>query len=130
MKQRKDVRKPVPRREYDEFRKACLWFQSVLNLNDWTVYFRFMPLHGNHAEIDSDVVSRVAVVRFNSVFDVVESDGRNVIEIAAHEMAHLLLADIAWIADGKYVDKEHLASTEHSIVRTLEKLLAKMYLMR
>jgi len=112
------------KKQFSEFKKACLEWQKRLGLLDWSLYFGMSKLEDAYATVNINVLGRVATVLLTSVLEDKDvADNLDIGLTALHEMLHILLARMQYIATARYVTEEEVLEEEHSIIRVLEKVV-------
>lgn len=97
---------------------------DLLGLKNWETWIS-LPEHleGDRALTHRQPEARIAEFRVD--VDWLRGATKKQISIcAAHEVLHILLAQLYWLADkSNIMSKEQLAAIEHDIVRSLEKII-------
>lgn len=107
--------------------KACfigfvLTWQRKLNLLDWRMVCGNKPAKGAMADVDTDLVSRMATYRVGDNFGADDVNAYSLESTACHELLHVLLAEYRGLIEVK-ADDSSIDSSEHRIIHTLERLL-------
>lgn len=84
----------------------------------WDVRFAEDPDLPDDAQIAADPRTRLAVFTFGRA-----SDGMTVERLARHEAAHLLIADLAWLAEQRYASEDDVDRAGEEICTVLERVL-------
>jgi len=107
------------KRDFVLFKKTCEELIGLLGMKDWNVCYEHKDLPGNNAEVFAVVEGRVATIRLATVLY-----GRDsVVDCAKHEVAHLLLETLRWIAGCRWCDESEVNLEVERIVMILEKVL-------
>jgi hypothetical protein len=107
-------------KQFKEFKEEFKRFIEVFNLRDWRVFYYLEKLENQSANVNYNVETREAVVKLSTVLP----DNDNVLKLAQHEAAHLLLAPLYTEVLEKVnpIEKYYLGATEESITVVIENL--------
>jgi len=112
------------KKDFEMFKKSFLKYQNKLGLGEWKIYFYFEKLMGRWATIGCDHEGMLASVRLTSeIEDNTYDKDFNPRISGKHEAIHLLLAELANLANRRYVSEREIYEAEERVVRRLEKVL-------
>lgn len=117
--------------QYRQFQANCKRFQTELGLIRYVFYFDMKDLgHDSEGDrilgtIDVDQMGKCATVRLSDRYDSKFPDDLNPERIARHEIFHLLISRIAWLARSRYICNSDIKEEEESLVCTLENFMKK-----
>lgn len=97
-------------------------WQRKLNLLDWRMVCGNKPAKGAMADVDTELISRMATYRIGDNFGSDEVNAYSLESTACHELLHVLVAEYRGLIEGK-ADDFTVDSAEHRIIHTLERLL-------
>ena len=114
------------KRHFDYF-KTCFLRQKLFGLIHYNVYFKHAKLTNAYADISVDEDGKVATVRFATNWPdrLITSDEIN--KCALHEISHLLIHRLKWIATCRYVGEEEITEENEALAVRLEKILGGIY---
>lgn len=107
--------------ELAEFDVQMARWQARLGLLDWRVERGAKLAKKCMAEVDRDLVNRLATYRVGDAFGAVTPHKTE--STAVHELLHVLLADLADMARGEPAHADVVMTAEHRVINVLEKLL-------
>ena len=110
----------VPKSHFNRFKKECLRWQEKLGLTCYRAYFEQKDLPGNYAEIKGNEPGGVALLLLCTKRDQDYGDPE---QHAKHEVIHLLLHRLVWLAQQRYVTEDEIHREWEALVRRLEKVL-------
>lgn len=115
----------IPKSDFVRFKKKFVYLQDLLSLRGYKIYFKFIPLEdGAVGSIIIDQSSCVATVIFSNRESKAAFDNRpSPEECAAHEIAHLFISKLSYLAIKRSMDQEELEIEEEKLVRILERVL-------
>ena len=118
----------IPKEEFDKFKKYFKEYQTLLNLNDWQIFFMQDKLKDKFAKLIIDSRSKSAsVVLTNEIPDHLSKNGnwKGVKMIALHETLHLLLTNVIQLGAENISERDLklLKMYEESVIRVLEKVI-------
>lgn len=102
--------------DFEEFKRACLYWQEFFGLFDWRINFEWTRLNGNNGEYYFDLEAKQVTIRLNKgkIYCPIE-------ELAKHEVIEsILLGKLREMAKvGKSTD-EQVEEECHRVVNILE----------
>lgn len=109
--------------------KFALWekyinkYIDLLGLKNWEVWI-LQPeeLPNDRAVTHRQPEGRIAEFSVSKDW-LYEATEEQIKICAAHEVLHILLAQLYWLADKANMPQEQLAAIEHDIIRSLEKII-------
>ena len=108
------------RKRFLLFKKEFMRQVERLGLKSWCITFQIKHLKDDAiAQVATDSLGRNALVTFNSKL-FIEAD---VLSVAKHEAAHLLMADLVYYAANRYCTANQISMEEEKIAIALEKCL-------
>ncbi len=114
---------PTPE-QVDLFRLCVQEYANLLNLRDWRIEVGTKRAQrGAMADVDISLDDHLAVIRIGSDWGGKPVTNEDVRSAAVHEVLHVFLSRL--IASCKSRDDTSIASNEHSVIVTLEKLLSQ-----
>ncbi len=120
----KPVANPVSEFDAEKFADYVTKWQSALNLKDWRIT-RSRRKTRNMADVKIFIPDRLATWTIGSSFGGAKVDDYNLEATAAHEMLHVLLAELIDIAEATGHTQEQVWAAEHRIINTLLHLLVQ-----
>ena len=110
--------------EAAQFREECIKWQGKLGLTDWTLQFATSSGEGKSDEADTDYDCDTRHAKVTYFLDV--KDSLHPIDVARHEMLHLLFADMLLAAiEARDESDPLLGREEHKVIERLLKVLPK-----
>jgi hypothetical protein len=104
------------------FARHMVKWQRLLNLDDYRIQPGSKPARGAMADMSIDIAARLAVWRLGKSFGMEPVTAHTLEATAVHELLHVLLAEFGALVETKAAD-DLIASAEHRIINTLERLL-------
>ena len=118
--------KKVPRSHFERFKKEVLRQIDRLGLKDWDVDFKFDDLSpdAQEAKIEMNYKIRKASFFYSTrlLGDRLHS-GIGPIVAAKHEVAHLLVFELACIGASRFITDDEIRIAEEKLVTILSKVL-------
>lgn len=111
------------RQRFEAFEAAHREWVRRLGLTDWNVVYECVPLDGKYAITSYNRATRTATVSLDTKRWVFPKRMR---KLAAHEAAHLLLADLYILARERHSTLQELDVAEEQAVVRLENLLGEL----
>lgn len=119
-----DALMKTSKKQFNEFKYWFMYYQKLLNLNNWKIYFKHEALGDNcFAAIDYNSEDKTATASLN--LNIGKEHFKEVCpqNHAKHEALELLLADLNVMAESRFISNNEIKITSHSIIRTLEKVI-------
>ena len=110
-------------KEFEEFKKTFIYYQKLLGLTGYKVYFKHEPIEEGFANITINQEDMVATIRLNSELPDDDKPHSDVKCSAKHEALHLLLARLENRACERYVRYGDIYESVEEIVFKLEDLI-------
>jgi hypothetical protein len=113
--------------DFELFKSECLKWIEFFGLKDYRIAFDDkVTVDDAFAQCSTSLPHRTCVLRFESKeLDEFNEKNRDVKKDAFHEVCHLLLAELLYIAECRYVNDGELRAEEERIVRILENTIYK-----
>lgn len=106
------------------FSEMVRCYQQKLGLSDWDIQIRHESIGTQLAQTNSDCEGCVATIALNKAWKPLDPiQDKRIKRLALHEVIHVLLADLYYIASCRYATQSELDIAEHKIVRRLENVL-------
>lgn len=111
--------------DFELFKQYGQEWQTKLGLNDWEIYFKHDSAPDCYGQTYWNGNDRVATV-------ILSKDGwdnlrpktpESLKQVALHEVLHVLFAPYCIAAEKRFGSRDELESTEHSIIRHLQKII-------
>jgi len=114
-------------KQIEFFRRSLLRWQQLLGLSDWEIRLVCKPYKDHMAETISRCENRIADVHLNSTW-IIEPTASNIERVAAHEVFHVLVADLAYISQMRYTTEESALQAEEALVVRLENFVLNHFI--
>lgn len=102
--------------DFELFKTKCQKWIDFFGLKNYKVKFKYEELDkGIGANVLVDDEATLAIITFNKN----KSEG-DISEWAFHEVMHILLAKMNFLATSRYIEKDALTIEEEHVVRILE----------
>lgn len=117
--------------QFRQFQAYCKRFQEELGLTRYILYFEMKDIgHDNAGDsilgtIDADQMGKCATIRLSDRYDSKFPDDLDPERIARHEIFHLLISRMAWLARARYICNSDIEEEEELITCTLENFIKK-----
>lgn len=108
-------------KEFEAFKEYCKKYVSLFELNDFEVHFELKKIKGAYATTVVDIMGHSTVISLN-LYNPPET---NLQKIALHEVCHLLIAKLTWLARSRYVMSEEIEETNEEVTVKLTNALNK-----
>ena len=106
------------------FSEAVYKWQQTLGLLDWSIYLAHEADSEGYGSCTPNNTGRVATITLNTEWDDMRPITPGSLDtVALHEMLHLLLADLTWLIECRYLTESDIMPAEHAAIRRLEKAL-------
>ena len=109
--------------DFELFQSEFKKWQKLFGLSNYTVYFEYKPLGTRFAQIKLDYDNQVATAFLNSKLPKANEPFRDIKVSAKHEAIHLLLWQLEYIGQCRYVQPEELSIATEGLVNKLEGLI-------
>ena len=104
------------------FKSQCEFWQKILGLHSWKVYYKHTPCGQVLADCSTNYSGRVATIRLNTKWTLQPTeDGLH--ETAIHEVLEIMLSPLLAQAKSRVWDTEEYEKDHHAIIRVFERLL-------
>ena len=115
----KICRKESRKQQYDRFKSEVLACIDRLRIGGtWDVRFEDRPNLKSAAKVMTCTKNRVATFAFGHL-----DDDYTTALLARHEVAHLLIAELSYLANSRYVTEAEVDQAGEEICTVLEKML-------
>lgn len=99
-------------------------YAAILNLKNWRIEVSDKPAaKGCFSDVSVSLPDRAACIRIGKDWQTKEITNKLIREIAVHEVLHVLLSEVISAASNR--DTAATEAAEHSVILTLEKILAE-----
>lgn len=108
--------------DFAVFTEAVNKWQQTLGLTEWDIQLR----HDKTDALASTYTNnegRVATIILGKTWPNDPITQERVQRAALHEVLHILLSDMAWIGESRFIGTGEMTVAEHSVVRRLERAL-------
>ena len=111
--------------DFEIFKKRCEYWRKELGLHRWKVYYEHKKTTDDesYAETRPNTSDRIASIVLDTRWDSEPKTPEKLDEIAKHEILHLLLAPLHYLARQRNFLNDEYATAEHEIVWLLEQSL-------
>jgi len=108
--------------EFEVFKRSCQVWLDFLGLKDWRVAYDKKMNQESYAQCDASVEGNVAVLSYcyDPNMGQLSLAERDVNMDAFHEVMHVLMARIMFLAECRFGSQEELRAEEERLIRTLE----------
>jgi len=113
------------KKQFELFKKECRKWADRFGLNGWRFDFHLLDIGENQAEVRRDFMDCVATVRLHIELEKVDGETwTDVIKNSAkHEMIHVLLGNIATLANSRHVQADEIVKADEELTRKLEEII-------
>ena len=102
-------------------------WQVALGLTDYSINIVHEKSHNDYASCTPNVPGRVATINLATIWDGDKKVTHAELDkTALHEVLHLLLAELSWLGECRFLGPDDIEPAEHAVVRRLEHLLGGM----
>jgi len=123
LKERPNVK--LKKKHFDIFRKTCEKWAKIYGLLDWDILYHFdNDLGTNAARCDVNHDGRVAWITLNCDANLTITQVK---QFAFHEMTELLLAELQWLMEERFIDQAEVNVARHRVINVLQKVLYPKY---
>ena len=113
----------VTKKEYRAYQAEVNHWLNILGLRNYRICFEHKHLDGAYAQLTSDHEGYFAIFRLcteaNEGWD-------GPVECARHEVFHLLLAKLSFLARSRFIRHDELDEEDESIVRRLQNMFQEL----
>ena len=117
--------KKTTAQEFSQFRFECKRLELVLGFASWDITYQHKILTGENADAialcESDYDARTCAISFN--LKRITTKEYNPLQMAKHEMAHLLLAGMSAIGGDRFCTLKSLNAEEEKVTTVLERII-------
>lgn len=110
-------------RNFNEFVKECNRFIELFGLKSYDVIIEQEFWDGSYARTYTNDEGRVACIQLNTNLTAKDVQFQDIKATAFHEVCHLLLADLLYLAKKRFTSSEDIDKEEESVVVILEKTI-------
>lgn len=110
-------------KDFKEFKKWGNYYQKKFGLTGYNCYYKDEELEGCFANVAVSEDTRVATFRLNKKLDKDEREFSDVKKDAKHEMLHLMLNKLQYLATLRYVRDGEIEEVAEGIVCKLTDLV-------
>jgi len=115
----------VTKQEFNQFKRACLKYQKMLNLMDWTLYIGQEEMDDRRASCYTLAANRTAKIVIATEWEPQDRD-LGIESLAAHEITHLWLATLSYLGECRYVTESEMDLENERLAVTLSNVLPKV----
>jgi len=112
---------PTPQ-DAEYFAQSVKKWQQVLNLGDWRIEKGLKPAKNAMASVEFNDAARLATYRLGD-FGAEKITPDSLDRTALHELLHIFLYDLLYVAADRQASDEQREKEEHRIINLLEQLL-------
>ena len=112
---------PTPQ-DAEYFAQSVKKWQQVLNLGDWRIEKGLKPAKNAMASVEFNDAARLATYRLGD-FGAEKITPDSLDRTALHELLHIFLYDLLYVAADRQASDEQREKEEHRIINLLEHLL-------
>jgi len=112
---------PTPQ-DAEYFAQSVKKWQQVLNLGDWRIEKGLKPAKAAMASVEFNDAARLATYRLGD-FGAEKITPDSLDRTALHELLHIFLYDLLYVAADRQASDEQREKEEHRIINLLEHLL-------
>ena len=111
-------------KDFELFKRECQKWIDKLSLHDWEIRFY-------HNDIDDDAnetsyfVPKISVIVFSEQIETYPTKSKAIKSLASEEILHVLLSDLATMANNRVFVQDMYSSAEHCVVHRLQKAFDK-----
>ncbi len=109
--------------DFELFKEEFKKWQVHFGLIGWNVFFRHEKLKNMFACIRTNLVGRVATVKFNTEWDKNDYGAVEIRKTAFHECCELLMSRMNALANYRHTTEDEVTEENHNIIRILEHIL-------
>lgn len=114
--------------QFDLFKKYVYQWQQDLGLGDWRIHVLLeKPTEEAYAETSWRTSSRVARVSLALEWTDRPADDANLMEVALHEVMHLVTCDLMVEAKDRYASEYDVDRAEHAIVVRMTSAIMRLH---
>ena len=115
------------RKHFKAFKAAASEWADKLGLSDWSLHYYHEDMGDDDrapiATCKSDSQGRVATITLNIYWpEHLALTNEELSRVAFHELGHVLLAELVWLANNRICTDGLLTQAQHSVIRRLERL--------
>lgn len=111
-------------KHYKLFCKECKRLVKEWGLRDWKIYYEHDEDKGNRGRCWYDVANHTATIQLSAYWESKPSK-KGIKFCARHEMTHLIIANLCWIASARYCTDSELDTEKERLVRHLQSIIFK-----
>jgi hypothetical protein len=105
--------------DFELFQKECKKWIEFFGLTDYKIYFSHKPLEDCYADVVWEHPARAATFRLNSKMSEEDETDKDIKQTAFHEVTHLLMAKLTYLARLRYTTPEEIQDESERIGRIL-----------
>jgi hypothetical protein len=109
------------------FERSLLRWQQLIGVSDWEIRIICHPNKNHMAETIARCGDRIADIHLNKKWHL-EPTASALERVAAHEVFHILVADLAYIAQMRYTTEEDALQAEEALVVRLENFVRNHFI--
>ena len=114
----------LKKKHFDIFTKTCEKWAKIYGLLDWDIIYYFDYDFGNAARCSVNHDGRVAWITLNRDTELTVAQVK---QFAFHEMTELLLAELQWLMEERFIDQAEINTSRHRVINVLQKVLYPKY---
>jgi hypothetical protein len=114
-------------KHFQQFKAASVLWADRMGLADWSINYFHVDMGDSDdaplATCNSDMQGAVATITLNTKWpDHVPPTREKLSQVAFHELCHVLLAELVWLANNRICTDNLLTKAQHSIIRRMERM--------
>jgi len=117
----------LKKKHFDIFIKTCEKWAKIYGFLDWDIVYGFdssKDLLGNAARCTVNHDGRTSWISLNRDADLTIAQVK---QYAFHEMTELLLAELQWLMEERFIDQAEINTSRHRVINVLQKVLYPKY---
>ena len=109
--------------QFEQFKESFLKYQSIFGLQSYGIFFEHKKCEEEFATIEVRPDIARALVQFNTEIEPYDMPEFDPVESGKHEVIHLLLAKIRYLADKRYLSAREIDEEDERLAVLLTKVI-------
>jgi hypothetical protein len=113
--------RPTTEADFELFKSEIARLVEKFGLCEWHVYYDLRPISPHNAQCETNVISRSCTMVLNTRIALYTDEEMK--DTAAHEVSHLILADVVDLGGYRWVSKDEFFAASERVARKIQNLL-------
>ncbi len=125
-----DITSKTTHEHYQLFKDNCLYWIKKFGLLDIEIVYKHEGDSGDRGHCYYNMPGRIATLVLETMWTNIEVTENAIKDTAFHEVLELLLGDLVWLAEARYVTPDSIDAACHRVIRVIENVMYPILIIR